>query len=466
MSENKYNLIVIGGGPGGYVAAIRASQLGMRVALVEKEQLGGVCLNWGCIPTKALLRSAEIHHLLKAASVFGLRVSDMGVDWSAVVARSRQVAGQLSKGVAHLLKKNKVEIISGHGTFQSANSISVSRDGVESVTLSADHIIVATGARARDLPGIAAGSDRVWNYRQAMTATTLPSSLLVVGSGAIGIEFASLFAEFGVAVSVAEMADRILPNEDTEVSAYAKAQFEKRGIRFLTEAKVTSLEETATSVEAVIDTGTGASRESFDCALIAVGVVANSDSLALEKVGVELKNTSIVINEWGQTCVPSIWAIGDVAGGPWLAHKASHEAVATVEHIAGHPAAHPINRANIPGCTYSFPQIASIGLTEQQALAANCKIRKGNFPFMGNGKALALGDADGFIKTVVDDDTGEILGAHMVGAEVTELIHSFVLARELEATEDEVGMTMFPHPTLSEALHESVLSAAGKALHI
>jgi dihydrolipoamide dehydrogenase len=316
------------------------------------------------------------------------------------------------------------------------------------------------------LPGIAAGSDRIWNYRQAMTATALPSSLLVVGSGAIGIEFASLFAEFGVAVSVAEMADRILPNEDTEVSAYAKAQFEKRGIRFLTEATVTSMEETATSVEAVIDTGTGTSRESFDCALIAVGVVANSDSLALEKVGVELKNTSIVINEWGQTCVPSIWAIGDVAGGPWLAHKASHEAVATVEHIAGHPAAHPINRANIPGCTYSFPQIASIGLTEQQALAANCKIRKGNFPFMGNGKALALGDADGFIKTVVDDDTGEILGAHMVGAEVTELIHSFVLARELEATEDEVGMTMFPHPTLSEALHESVLSAAGKALHI
>ena len=466
MSGDKYNLIVIGGGPGGYVAAIRASQLGMRVALVEKEHLGGGCLNWGCIPTKALLRSAEVHHLLKAAYAFGLRVSDMGVDWSTVVARSRQVATQLSKGVAHLLKKNKVEIISGHATFQSAHSISVSRDGAEPLTISADHIIVATGARARELPNISTGTNRIWNYRQAMTATALPNSLLVVGSGAIGIEFASLFAEFGVAVTVVEMADRILPNEDAEVSAYARAQFEKRGIRFLTEAKVTSMDETDTSVEAVIETNTGASREVFDRALIAVGVVANTDSLALEKVGVKLKSTSIAINQWGQTNVPSIWAIGDVAGGPWLAHKASHEAVATVERIAGHPTAHPINRENIPGCTYSFPQIASIGLTEQQALDADYKIRKGSFPFIGNGKALALGDADGFIKTIIDDNNGEILGAHMVGAEVTELIHSFVLARELEATEEELGMTMFPHPTLSEALHESVLAAAGQALHI
>tara|TARA_B110000503_G_scaffold140051_1_gene229946 strand:+ start:1447 stop:2847 length:1401 start_codon:yes stop_codon:yes gene_type:complete len=466
MSSSKYDLIVIGGGPGGYVAAIRASQLGLRTALVEKEQLGGVCLNWGCIPTKALLRSAEIHQLLKSASAFGLRASDIGVDWSAVIARSRQVAAQLSKGVAHLLKKNQVDVIYGNARFASANSLLVvGADDIEN-DVSAEHIVIATGARPRELSGMATDGERIWNYRQAMTAARLPESLLVVGSGAIGIEFASLFAEFGVQVTVVEVADRIVPNEDAEVSEYARKQFEARGIRFITEAKVTAIEPTSSALNAVIETASGATHETFERALVAVGVLGNSDSLALDKAGVELSGTSVKTDKWGQTNIPSVWAIGDVAGGPWLAHKASHEAVLAVEKIAGYGHGQAINRDNIPGCTYSFPQIASVGLTEQQAVEAGHTIRKGQFPFIGNGKALALGDSEGFIKTIVDDETGEILGAHMVGPEVTELIHSFVLARELEATEDELGATMFPHPTLSEALHESILAAAGKALHI
>jgi len=466
MTEYNYDLTVIGGGPGGYVAAIRGAQRGMRVALVEKDQLGGVCLNWGCIPTKTLLRSAEIHHLLKSASAFGLRASDIGVDWSSVVERSRQVASQLSKGVAHLMKKNKIDVVTGHARLSSETSLSISFADGGTQILTSKNIIVATGARPRDLQGIATGRKRIWNYRQAMTVEKLPSSLLVVGSGAIGIEFASLFAELGVAVTVVEVEKRAIPNEDEEVSSFARAQFEKRGIRFLTDSRVIAIDEREASVEVVIESPSGNVNEVFDSALVAVGVIANSDSLALDEVGVKLNGTSVQTDEWGQTNIPSIWAIGDVAGGPWLAHKASHEAVAAVDRIAGARDGHPINRENIPSCTYSFPQIASVGLTEKQAIEAGYDIRRGNFPFAGNGKALALGEAEGFVKTIVDNATGEILGVHMVGPEVTELIHSFVLARELEATEEELAATIFPHPTLSEALHESVLAAAGKALHI
>lgn len=466
MTSNSYDLVVVGAGPGGYVAAIRAAQLGRRVAIVERAQLGGICLNWGCIPTKALLRSAEVHHLLQSAAEFGVHVEGVSADWSAMVTRSRQVAGQLSAGVAHLLKKNHVELVVGDASLTSPNTLRVRNSDDSERELATKNILLATGARARELSGLTVDGDRVWNYRHAMTATELPKSLLIVGSGAIGIEFASVYNELGVDVTVVEMAERILPNEDVDVSAFAYQAFQDRGIRFSLCARVTAINNKSDGLEVLLETSDGEKHLSVERVLVAAGVVGNVEGLGLEALGVETTAHAIVTNQWGQTNIGSIRAIGDVAGGPWLAHKASHEAIAVVEHIFGHGNPHPINRLNIPGCTYSFPQIASVGLTERQALDADYKVRTGTFPFLGNGKAIALGEAKGFVKTVVDDATGEILGAHMVGPEVTELIASFVLARELEATEEELAATIFPHPTLSEALHESILAAGQKALHI
>jgi dihydrolipoamide dehydrogenase len=464
MAAQSFDVVVIGAGPGGYVAAIRASQLDLRVAIVERENLGGICLNWGCIPTKAMLRSAEVFHLMHRAREFGLKAEGIGYDLGAVVARSRKVAGQLSGGIGHLMKKHKVTVVMGTATITAPGRVEVATaKGAE--TLQAPAVILATGARARELPGLEADGQRVWAYRHALQPPHMPKELLVIGSGAIGIEFASFYNTLGARTTVVEVMDRILPVEDAEIAAFARKQFQKQGMTILEKATVRALDRRADGVTAQIEQGGKTEARNFDTVISAVGIVGNVEGLGLEALGVRVDRTHVVTDEFCRTGVPGLYAIGDVAGAPWLAHKASHEGVMVAELIAGgHP--HPIKPGSIAGCTYCHPQIASVGLTEEKARAAGHEVRVGRFPFIGNGKAIALGDPEGMIKTVFDARTGELLGAHMVGAEVTELIQGYVIGRTLETTEAELMETVFPHPTLSEMMHESVLDAYGRALHI
>jgi dihydrolipoamide dehydrogenase len=453
---DSYDLIILGSGPGGYVAAIRASQLGLKVAIVEREKLGGICLNWGCIPTKALLRTSEINHYLTHASAYGLSAEKVGFDLAAIVERSRKVAGQLNMGVKGLMKKHKVTVVEGEGKL-----IGKGRLDVGGKVLEAKHIIVATGARARDLPFAKADGERIWTYRHAMVPKEMPSKLLVIGSGAIGVEFASFYSDMGAQVTIVEMLERILPVEDEEVSAFVHKALTKQGMTIHVGSGVDKLEASKAGVKAAIK---GAGVEEFSHAIVAIGIVPNSEGIGLEALGAKTDRGHIVTDGYGRTNVAGIYAIGDVCGPPWLAHKASHEGVVCVEAIAGGKP-HPFATWNIPGCTYSRPQVASVGLTEAAAREAGRKVKVGKFPFIGNGKAIALGEAEGFVKTVFDAASGELLGAHMVGAEVTELIQGYVVARQLETTEAELMETVFPHPTLSEMMHESVLDAYGRVLH-
>jgi len=458
---DSYDLIILGSGPGGYVAAIRASQLGLKTAIVEREKLGGICLNWGCIPTKALLRTSEINHYLTHASAYGLSAEKTGFDLAAIVDRSRKVAGQLNAGVKGLMKKNKVTVVEGDGVITGKGALSVTKDG-KTTDLAAKHIIVATGARARDLPFAKADGERIWTYRHAMVPKVMPTKLLVIGSGAIGIEFASFYSDMGAEVTIVEMLPRILPVEDEEVSAFVHKALTKQGMKLHVASGVDKLEPSKTGVKAAIK---GAGEQEFSHAIVAIGIVPNSENIGLEKIGVKTDRGHILTDGYGRTNVEGVYAIGDVTGPPWLAHKASHEGVVCVEAIAGQKP-HPFETWNIPGCTYSRPQVASVGLTEAKAKEAGRKVKVGKFPFIGNGKAIALGEAEGFVKTVFDEATGELLGAHMVGAEVTELIQGYVVARQLETTEAELMETVFPHPTLSEMMHESVLDAYGRVLHM
>jgi dihydrolipoamide dehydrogenase len=476
----KFDLIIIGSGPGGYVAAIRAAQLGLKTAIVEREHLGGICLNWGCIPTKALLRSAEVYHLLRHAKDFGLAADNVRFEAKAVVQRSRDVSQRLNRGVAGLMKKNNVTIIWGEARLTARGKITVSaparasrrpQSASPSPALgageySADHIIVATGARPRSLPGLAPDGESIWTYFEAMVPETIPASLLVVGSGAIGVEFASFYRTMGAKVTIVETLDQILPAEDAEIAAVARKQFERQGIVVLTGAKVGGVKKTAGGgLVATIARGEVVEETSAEKIIVAVGVQANVEALGLEGLGVKLGQGCVATDGFGRTNVAGLYAIGDVAGAPMLAHKAEHEGVACVEAIAGLKT-HPLERDKIPGCTYSHPQVASVGLTEAKALAAGHELRIGRFPFAANGKAIALGEDQGLVKTIFDAKSGKLLGAHMVGAEVTELIQGFVVAMGLETTEDELFQAVFPHPTLSEAMHESVLAAYGRAIHV
>ncbi len=455
-----YDLIVLGSGPGGYVAAIRASQLGLKTAIVEREKLGGICLNWGCIPTKALLRTSEINHYLTHAAAYGLSAEKTGFDLSKIVERSRKVAGQLNAGVKGLMKKNKVTVVEGDGAITGKGKLTVSKDGART-ELQAKHIIIATGARARDLPFAKADGKRIWTYRHAMVPAEMPTRLLVIGSGAIGVEFASFYSDMGAEVTIVEMLDRILPVEDEDVSAFVHKALVKQGMKIHVSSGVDRLEAGLDGVKATLK---GGAVETYSHAIVAIGIVPNSENIGLEALGVKTDRGHIIVDGFARTNVEGIYAIGDVTGPPWLAHKASHEGVVCVEAIAGKKP-HPFETWNIPGCTYSRPQVASVGLTEAKAKENGRKIKVGKFPFIGNGKAIALGEAEGFIKTVFDEATGELLGAHMVGAEVTELIQGYAIARQLETTEAELMHTVFPHPTLSEMMHESVLDAYGRALH-
>jgi dihydrolipoamide dehydrogenase len=460
MTEQNFDIVVIGGGPGGYVAAIRAAQLGFSTAVVERENLGGICLNWGCIPTKALLRSAEIFHLLHRLDEYGLKADNIGYDFKKVIDRSRKVAAQLSGGIAHLMKKNKITVVMG-----TAKLLGKGKVAVGDKTLAAKHIIIATGARARVLPGLEPDGKLVWSYREAMTPVEMPKSVLVVGPGAIGVEFASFYRSLGAEVTIAEVMDRIVPVEDADISVFVRKQFEKQGMKILTGAKVVKLEEGTNNVTAHIDVGGKVDKLVVERVISAVGISANTENLGLENTKVKLDRGHIVTNQWLQTDEPGVYAIGDVTGAPWLAHKASHEGVICVEKIKGLPDVHPMKVENIPGCTYCTPQIASVGLTEAKAKEKGYQVKVGKFPFIGNGKAIALGEPEGFVKTVFDAKTGELLGAHMVGAEVTELIQGYGIAKTLESTEVELMHTIFPHPTLSEMMHESVLDAYGRVIH-
>ncbi len=464
MTTRKFDMIVIGAGPGGYVAAIRGAQLGLNVAVVEREHLGGICLNWGCIPTKALLRSAEVYHLMKRAGEFGLSAEKTGFDLGAVVKRSRKVAGQLSAGVKHLLKKNKVTVIMGEAKFAARDRLSVTTDkGAEEITAPA--IVIATGARARELPGLEADGDLVWTYKHALNPPRMPKRLLVIGSGAIGIEFASFFNTLGADTTVVEVMDRVLPVEDAEISAFARKQFERQGMKILEKSTVTKLDRGKGRVVAHIEKGGKTETQEFDTVISAVGIVGNVEGLGLEGIGVKVDRSHVVVDELCRTGVKGIYAIGDIAGAPWLAHKASHEGVAVAELIAGGKP-HPVRPESIAGCTYCTPQVASVGLTEARARELGHEVKVGRFPFIGNGKAIALGEPEGMVKTVFDAKTGELLGAHMVGPEVTELIQGYVVGRQLETTEQDLMNTVFPHPTLSEAMHESVLDAYGRVIHM
>jgi dihydrolipoamide dehydrogenase len=465
MSAKAFDLIVIGGGPGGYVAAIRAAQLKMNVALIESQHLGGICLNWGCIPTKALLRSSEISHLLSHADEYGFKIKGVEVDFKKIIARSRGVAGQLSKGIAHLLKKNKVTVIDGRAKLAGKGRVVVEKDSKKIEELIAPHIIIATGARARVLPGLEPDGDRVWSYKEAMVPESMPKSLLVVGSGAIGIEFASFYRNMGAEVTVVEVMDRVLPVEDEEISKLAQKAFEKQGMKILTAAQVTKFDKSKANVKVTIKTAKGEQQVTVERVIMAVGITGNTENLGLEATKIRVERGHIVTDEWLRTGESGVYAIGDVTGPPWLAHKASHEGVICVEKIAGVKDVHPLKKLNIPGCTYCMPQIASVGLTEKAAKEQGYKIKVGRFPFMGNGKAIALGEPEGLVKTIFDEKTGELLGAHMIGAEVTELIQGFGIAKTLETTEAELMHTIFPHPTLSEMMHESVLDAYGKVIH-
>ncbi len=464
MAAKSFDMIVIGAGPGGYVAAIRGAQLGLNVAIVEREHLGGICLNWGCIPTKALLRSAEVFHLMHRAKDFGLKADGVGFDLDAVVQRSRGVAKQLSGGIGHLMKKNKVTVFMGEATLPKMGVVSVKTDkGTEELT--AKSIILATGARARTLPGLEADGDLVWTYKHALVPKRMPKKLLVIGSGAIGIEFASFFNTLGAETTVVEVMDRVLPVEDAEISAFAKKAFVKQGMKILEKTTVKKLDKAGGKVTAHLEDAKGTTTQDFDTVISAVGIVGNVENLGLEALGVKIDRTHVVTDEFCRTGVEGLYAIGDIAGAPWLAHKASHEGVMVAELIAGkHP--HPIKPNSIAGCTYCQPQVASVGLTEARAKEAGHEVRVGRFPFIGNGKAIALGEPEGMIKTVFDAKTGELLGAHMIGAEVTELIQGYVVGRTLETTEGELMEAVFPHPTLSEMMHEAVLDAYGRALHI
>jgi len=461
-----FDVIVVGGGPGGYVCAIRAAQLGLKTAVVERERLGGICLNWGCIPTKALLRSSEIWHLMHRLGEFGFSADNLKFDATKIVERSRKVAQQLSNGVAFLMKKHKITVVSGEAKHAGQGSLTVTKDG-KSEDYTAKNVVLATGARARTFPGMEPDGKLIWTYREAMVPPAIPKSLLVVGSGAIGIEFASFFRTLGAEVTVVEVLDRVLPVEDEEISALAAKAFAKQGMKIKTATTVEKLEKAADAVTATLKSKDGKSEPiTVERVILAVGIVGNVENLGLEAAGIKVDRTHVVVNEWGETAVAGVWAIGDLVGAPWLAHKAMHEGVIVAERIAGAKGVHPLDVSKVPGCTYCWPQVASVGMTEAKAKASGRKIKVGRFPFIGNGKAIALGDADGLVKTVFDADTGELLGAHMIGAEVTELIHGYTIARTLEATEAELGATIFPHPTLSEMLHEAVLDADKKALHI
>ena len=465
MAET-YDLIVLGSGPGGYVAAIRAAQLGLKTAIVERELLGGICLNWGCIPTKALLRSAEIYHYMQHAKDYGLVADKISADLDAVVKRSRGVAKQLNQGVTHLMKKNKITVHMGTGKLTGKGKLTVTAEDGKTTDLAAKNIIVATGARARDLPFAKADGKRIWTYRHAMTPSEMPSKLLVIGSGAIGIEFASFYKDMGADVTVVEMLDRVVPVEDADVSAFLEKALKKQGMTIMTKAGVDKLDVSANGVKASIKDKDGkVTTAEFSHVIVAIGILPNTENIGLEELGVKTDRGHIVTDGTCKTNVDGLYAIGDVTQPPWLAHKASHEGVIAVEAIAGkHP--HAMDPLNIPGCTYCHPQIASVGLTEAKAKEAGYEVKVGNFPFIGNGKAIALGEAEGFVKTVFDAKTGELLGAHMIGAEVTELIQGYTIGKTGELTEAEFMETVFPHPTLSEMMHESVLGAYGRALHI
>jgi dihydrolipoamide dehydrogenase len=460
---DQFDLIVIGGGPGGYVAAIRAAQLGLKTAVVEREHLGGICLNWGCIPTKALLRSSEINHLLHNLGDFGFSADNIQFDIGKVVKRSRGVAKQLASGVGHLLKKNKVTVFDGAGALAGRNTVAVT--GKTTATLTAPHIILATGARARQLPGMEADGKIIWSYKEAMVPPAMPKSLLVIGSGAIGIEFASFYRNMGAEVTVIEVMDRVLPVEDEEISVFARKAFEKQGMRIITGAQVKGVKKGADNATVTVEAGGKTQEFVVDRVISAVGIVGNVEGLGLEGTKVKVDRTHVLIDEYCRTGEPGVYAIGDLCGAPWLAHKASHEAVVCVEKLAGLNDVHPIDWTNIPGCTYCRPQVASVGLTEAKAKAEGHEVRVGRFPFIGNGKAIAMGEPEGMVKTVFDAKTGELLGAHMIGAEVTEMIQGYAIAKTLETTETDLMHTVFPHPTVSETMHEAVLDAYGRAIH-
>jgi dihydrolipoamide dehydrogenase len=463
---DSYDVVVIGAGPGGYVCAIRAAQLGLKTAIVERDRLGGICLNWGCIPTKALLRSSEIWHLMHRLNEFGFSADNFKFDIAKIVERSRKVSQQLSNGVAFLMKKHKITVIPGEAKLTGKGKLSVTKDG-KSEEFSAQNVVLATGARARTFPGMEPDGKLIWTYREAMVPPSFPKSLLIVGSGAIGIEFASFYRTLGAEVTVVEVLDRVLPVEDEEISALAAKAFIKQGMKLKTSTTVEKLEKGADNVTATLKTKDGKTETlTVDRVILAVGIVGNVENLGLEAAGVKIDRSHVVIDAWGATGVPGIWAIGDLAGAPWLAHKAMHEGVIVAERIAGAKGAHPLDTSKVPGCTYCWPQVASVGMTEAKAKASGRKIKVGRFPFIGNGKAIALGDSEGLVKTVFDADTGELLGAHMIGAEVTELINSYTVARTGELTDADLAHTIFPHPTLSEMLHEAVLDADKKALHI
>ena len=466
MADTHFDLIVVGGGPGGYVTAIRGAQIGGNVALVEEKHLGGICLNWGCIPTKALLRTSEVYHNMLHAADFGLSAENVAFDLAAVVKRSRNVSKRLNAGVGHLLKKNKVTVFDGRGRLNGPGKVEVTADGKAVASLTATNVILATGARARTLPGLEPDGKYVWTYMEALVPDIMPKSLLVIGSGAIGIEFASFFHTLGSEVTVVEVLPQILPVEDAEIAALARKRFEKLGMKILSSAKVTGLKPGKDSITATIETEKGETSElTVERVISAVGVVGNIEDLGLETTKVKAERGVILADEYSRTDEPGVYAIGDVAGPPMLAHKAEHEGVICVEKITGIAGVHPIDKLKIPGCTYCHPQIASVGLTEGKAIEAGHEVKVGRFPFMGNGKAIALGEPDGLVKTVFDAKTGQLLGAHMVGAEVTELIQGFVIAMGLETTEEDLMHTVFPHPTLSEMMHESVLDAYGRAIH-
>lgn len=465
--SSEFDVVVIGAGPAGYVAAIRASQLKLKTAIVEREHLGGICLNWGCIPTKALLRSAEIYHYMQHAKDYGLSADNVSFDLKKIVERSRGVAKQLNGGIGHLLKKNKVTHIAGTATIKGNGKLSVIDDKKKETIYNAKHIIIATGARARELEHLQVDGKQVVTYKNAMTPEDMPKSLLVIGSGAIGIEFASFYKTLGVDVTVVEMADRILPVEDAEISAAAEKSFKAQGMKIMTGASVEAVSKAKDGVTCSVKNAKTGKVEKIkvDRVISAVGIVPNTEGLGIEALNMKTEKGHIVIDGYGKTSVDGVYAIGDVTPGPWLAHKASHEAIICVDKIAGLKNVHPMDKSNIPGCTYCHPQIASVGLTEEKAKAAGYKVRVGRFPFMANGKAIALGEPEGLVKTIFDEKTGALLGAHMIGAEVTEMIQGYVIARQLETTEEELMHTVFPHPTLSEMMHESVLDAFGRAIH-
>ena len=465
MAET-FDVVVVGGGPGGYVCAIRAAQLGLKTAVVERDRLGGICLNWGCIPTKALLRSSEIWHLMHRLGEFGFSAENLQFDIAKIVERSRKVSQQLSNGVGFLMKKHKITVIAGEAKLAGKGKLAVTKDGTVS-EVAAKNIVLATGARARTFPGMEPDGKLVWTYREAMVPPAFPKSLLIVGSGAIGIEFASFYRTLGAEVTVVEVLDRVLPVEDEEISQLAQKAFIKQGMTIKTSTTVEKLEKGTDSVTATLKAKDGKTETiTVERVILAVGIVGNVENIGLEQAGVKVEKTHVVIDQWGATGIEGLWAIGDLVGPPWLAHKAMHEGVIVAEKIAGVKGVHPLDTSKVPGCTYCWPQVASIGMTEAKAKASGRKIKVGRFPFIGNGKAIALGDSEGLVKTVFDAETGELLGAHMIGAEVTELIQGYAIARTGELTDAELANTIFPHPTLSEMMHEAVLDADKKALHI